>query len=72
MSVRRYDKILIIYIYFNQSQDSRPAEIQSCDVIGWKKYRWSKFYRTMQGRNHRKNLGATSAMVGRICPHWLQ
>ena len=22
----------------------------------------------MQGRNHGKNLGATSAMVGRICP----
>ena len=25
-----------------------------------------------QGRNHGKNLGATSAMVGRICPPWLQ
>ena len=27
---------------------------------------------SMQGRNHGKNLGATSAMVGRICPPWLQ
>ena len=45
--VQYYDKIFTIYIYFNQSQDSRPAEIQSCDVIGWKKYRWSKFCRTI-------------------------
>ena len=26
------------------------------------------FETTFQGRNHMKNLGATSAMVGRICP----
>ena len=26
---------------------------------------------TIQGRNRGKNLGATSAMVGRICPPWL-
>ena len=25
-----------------------------------------------QGRNHRKMLAATSAMVGRICPPWLR
>ena len=23
----------------------------------------------MQGRNHEENLGSTSAMVGKICPH---
>ena len=27
-----------------------------------------KDYYAEQGRNHGKNLGATSAMVGRICP----
>ena len=26
----------------------------------------------IQGRNHRKMLAATSAMVGRICPPWLR
>ena len=27
-------------------------------------------YNATQGRNRRKNLDATSAMVGRICPPW--
>ena len=27
---------------------------------------------TVQGRNHGKILAATSAMVGRICPPWLE
>ena len=26
---------------------------------------------TKQGRNHKENLGSTSAMVGKICPPWL-
>ena len=25
-----------------------------------------------QGRNHEENLGATTPMVGRICPPWLE
>ena len=37
-----------MYIYFNQSQDNRQAEIQSCDVIGWKKY-GRNFVCTMAG-----------------------
>ena len=28
---------LTFYTYFNQSQESRPVEIQTWDVIGWKK-----------------------------------
>ena len=31
-SVRQYDEISTIYIYFKQSQQSRQAEIQSFDV----------------------------------------
>ena len=30
--------------------------------------KWIDIIVFMQGRNHGKNLGATSAMVGRICP----
>ena len=36
-------EISTIYTSFNQSQDSRPAEDQSCDVIGWMKCRRSNF-----------------------------
>ena len=38
-----YGNFNFLYTSFNQLQDRRPDQNQSCDVIGWKKCRRSKF-----------------------------
>ena len=47
-SIRWYDEISTIYTFFNQSQDRRPVE---CDVIEWKKCKWSCKLGAIYGRN---------------------
>ena len=53
---------MFVLIFFQLTLKSDLKEVQFTQ-----NYLFELRY-TYQGRNHRKNLGATSAMVGRICP----